>query len=203
MLIVTSLFLWSTDVRSVIKKEGLVVSATRCVQHFMALLACCKRWRKTPRIALHALLWVPVWGSIWPQFWRPCTGLHFASESNPKFLCRCTEHFIGRDSVTLFAMLQLYRPSRSLGSAANEVLVVPSCRTTANGRLLSIFKFTLWKSLHINVRSAETIYIMIFKNYLKAYLFTQWLTNLCKCWLSLLYLYAFKLGFMVRWKEIV
>ena len=65
-------------------------------------------------------------------------------------------------------MLLLYRPSRSLQFASDELLVVPGCRTMLGDRAFSTFSSILWISLPTSVRSSETLKTC--KNPLKSYL---------------------------------
>ena len=54
-------------------------------------------------------------------------------------------------------MLLLYRPSRSLQLASDELLVLPRCRTMLGDRAFSTFSSILWTSLPTGVRSYETL----------------------------------------------
>ncbi len=72
--------------------------------------------------------------------------------------------------------IQTYAPSRSLRSASERRLVVPSQRGTKS--LSRTFSWTVpswWNDLPISIRTAESL--AIFKKHLKTCLFRQHLTN--------------------------
>ena len=54
-------------------------------------------------------------------------------------------------------MLQLYRPSRLLWLASNELLVVPRCKKVFDDRAFSTFAPTLWNSLPTSVWPADSV----------------------------------------------
>ncbi len=73
-------------------------------------------------------------------------------------------------------LVQTYAPSRSLRSASERHLVVPSQRGTKS--LSRTFSWTVpswWNDLLISIRTAESL--AIFKKHLKTHLFRQHLTN--------------------------
>ena len=83
--------------------------------------------------------------------------LHWLPIHQQRSLYRCTEHFIGRDPVTIADVLQLYHPDCFIWSASDElVLVVPRCRTMLGDKAFSTHTFapTLWNSLPTGVRVA-------------------------------------------------
>ncbi len=74
------------------------------------------------------------------------------------------------------SLVQTYAPSRSLRSASERRLVVPSQRGTKS--LSRTFTWTVpswWNDLPISIRTAESL--AIFKKHLKTHLFRQHLTN--------------------------
>ncbi len=74
------------------------------------------------------------------------------------------------------SLVQTYAPSRSLRSASERRLVVPSQRGTKS--LSRTFSWTVpswWNDLPISIRTAESL--AIFKKHLKTHLFRQHLTN--------------------------
>ncbi len=82
----------------------------------------------------------------------------------------------GAAPIYLNLLVQTYAPSRSLRSASERRLVVPSQRGTKS--LSRTFSWTVpswWNDLPISIRTAESL--AIFKKYLKTHLFRQHLTN--------------------------
>ncbi len=76
----------------------------------------------------------------------------------------------------LNSLVQTYTPSRSLRSASERRLVVPSQRRTKS--LSRTFSWTVpswWNDLPISIRTAESL--AIFKKHLKTHLFRQHLIN--------------------------
>ncbi len=82
----------------------------------------------------------------------------------------------GTAPMYLNLLVQTYAPSRSLRSASERRLVVPSQRGTKS--LSRTFSWTVpswWNDLPISIRTAESL--AIFKKHLKTHLFRQHLTN--------------------------
>ncbi len=82
----------------------------------------------------------------------------------------------GAAPIYLNFLVQTYAPSRSLRSASERRLVVPSQRGTKS--LSRTFSWTVpswWNDLPISIRTAESL--AIFKKHLKTHLFRQHLTN--------------------------
>ncbi len=83
----------------------------------------------------------------------------------------------GTAPIYLNSLVQTYAPSRSLRSASERRLVVPSQRGTKS--LSRTFTWTVpswWNDLPISIRTAESL--AIFKKHLKTHLFAStWLTN--------------------------
>ncbi len=82
----------------------------------------------------------------------------------------------GAAPIYLNLLVQTYAPSRSLCSASERRLVVPSQRGTKS--LSRTFSWTVpswWNDLPISIRTAESL--AIFKKHLKTHLFRQHLTN--------------------------
>ncbi len=82
----------------------------------------------------------------------------------------------GTAPIYLNLLVQTYAPSRSLRSASERRLVVPSQRGTKS--LSRTFSWTVpswWNDLPITIRTAESL--AIFKKHLKTHLFRQHLTN--------------------------
>ncbi len=82
----------------------------------------------------------------------------------------------GAAPIYLNLLVQTYAPSRSLRSASERRLVVPSQRGTKS--LSQNFSWTVpswWNDLPISIRTAESL--AIFKKHLKTHLFRQHLTN--------------------------
>ncbi len=82
----------------------------------------------------------------------------------------------GTAPIYLNLQVQTYAPSRSLRSASERRLVVPSQRDTKS--LSRTFSWTVpswWNGLPISIRTAESL--AIFKKHLKTHLFRQHLTN--------------------------
>ncbi len=82
----------------------------------------------------------------------------------------------GTAPIYLNLLVQTYAPSRSLRSASERRLVVPSQRGTKS--LSQTFSWTVpswWNDLPISIRTAESL--AIFKKHLKTHLFCQHLTN--------------------------
>ncbi len=82
----------------------------------------------------------------------------------------------GTAPIYLNSLVQTYAPSRSLRSASERRLVVPSQRGTKS--LSWTFSWTVsswWNDLPISIRTAESL--AIFKKHLKTHLFRQHLTN--------------------------
>ncbi len=82
----------------------------------------------------------------------------------------------GTAPIYLNLLVQTYAPSRSLRSASERRLVVPSQRGTKS--LSRTFSWTVpswWNDLPISIRTAESL--AIFKKHLKTHLFCQHLTN--------------------------
>ncbi len=82
----------------------------------------------------------------------------------------------GAAPIYLNLLVQTYAPSRSLRSASERCLVVPSQRGTKS--LSRTFSWTVpswWNDLPISIRTAESL--AIFKKHLKTHLFRQHLTN--------------------------
>ncbi len=79
------------------------------------------------------------------------------------------------------SLLRIYIPSRSLRSASERRLVVPSQRGSKS--LYRTFSFTIpgwWNDLPIPIRNAGSL--SIFKQQLKTHLFQLYLTTLKKNW---------------------
>ncbi len=82
----------------------------------------------------------------------------------------------GTAPIYLNLLVQTYAPSRSLRSASERRLVVPSQRGTKS--LSLTFSWTVpswWNDLPISIQTAESL--AIFKKHLKTHLFRQQLTN--------------------------
>ncbi len=82
----------------------------------------------------------------------------------------------GAAPIYLNLLVQTYAPSRSLRSASERRLVVPSQRGTKS--LSRTFSWTVpswWNDLPISIRTAESL--AIFKKHLNTHLFRQHLTN--------------------------
>ncbi len=82
----------------------------------------------------------------------------------------------GTAPIYLNSLVQTYAPSRSLRSASERCLVVPSQRGTKS--LSRTFSWTVpswWNDLPISIPTAESL--AIFKKHLKTHLFRQHLTN--------------------------
>ena len=82
----------------------------------------------------------------------------------------------GSSAIYLKSLVQTYAPSRSLRSASERRLQVPSLRGTKS--LWRTFSWTVpswWNGLPISIRAAESL--TIFKKCLKTHLFHQHLTN--------------------------
>ncbi len=82
----------------------------------------------------------------------------------------------GTAPIYLNLLVQTYAPSRSLPSASERRLVVPSQRGTKS--LSRTFSWTVpswWNDLPISIRTAESL--AMFKKHLKTHLFRQQLTN--------------------------
>ncbi len=82
----------------------------------------------------------------------------------------------GTAPIYLNLLVQTYAPSRSLRSASERRLVVPSQRGTKS--LSQTFSWTVpswWNDLPISIQTADSL--AIFKKHLKTHLFRQHLTN--------------------------
>ncbi len=82
----------------------------------------------------------------------------------------------GAAPIYLNLLVQTFAPCRSLRSASERRLVVPSQRGTKS--LSQTFSWTVpswWNDLPISIRTAESL--AIFKKHLKTHLFRQHLTN--------------------------
>ena len=82
----------------------------------------------------------------------------------------------GTAPTYLSSLVQSYAPSRSLRSASERRLVVPSQRGSKS--LSRTFSWTVpswWNDLPISIRTAESL--LIFKKHLKTHLFRLHLTN--------------------------
>ncbi len=145
------------------------------IQNAAARLVFCepKRAHVTPLfISLH---WLPVAARI--KFKTLMLAYRTATDSAPAYF---------------HSLMTIYIPSRSLRSASEQRLVVPSQRGTKS--LSRTFSFTVpgwWNELPILIRNAESL--TIFKQHLKTHLFRHHLTsskkkynNLCSLSLTLL-----------------
>ncbi len=102
--------------------------------------------------------------------------LPIAARIKFKVLMFAYKTLTGTAPIYLNLLVQTYAPSRSLRSASERRLVVPSQRGTKS--LSRTFSWTVpswWNDLPISIRTAESL--AIFKKHLKTHLFRQHLTN--------------------------
>ena len=114
-----------------------------------ALLYGLPRTQKIQNLAACPALGAGVRGPYDPSFERIALASNSPTNQIQSPLCR-------QGPSCIVDMLQLYRPSRSLWSASNELLVVSRCRTMLGNRAFSTFASTLWNSLPTSMRSSET-----------------------------------------------
>ncbi len=114
--------------------------------------------------------------------WMHCKSLWI--KASAKWLkCKCKYKILmfsykttGAAPIYLNSLVQTYAPSRSLHSASERRLVVPSQRGTKS--LSQPFSWTVpswWNDLPISIRIAESL--AIFRKHLKTHIFRQHLTN--------------------------
>ncbi len=108
---------------------------------------------------------------LFSLYWLP-----IAARIKFKVLMFAYKTTTGTAPIYLNLLVQTYAPSRSLRSASERRLVVPSQRGTKS--LSQTFSWTVpswWNDLPISIRTAESL--AIFKKHLKTHLFRQHLTN--------------------------
>ncbi len=103
-----------------------------------------------------------------------CTGYQWQLTSSSRHWCLHTER--PQAQHYFHSLLRIYIPSRSLGSASERRLVVPSQRGSKS--LSRTFSFTIpgwWNNLPTPIRNAGSL--SIFKQQLKTHLFRHYLTS--------------------------
>ncbi len=135
-------------------------------------------WRAFPHVLSSLCNWSrmqqPEW-SLMNLFIR-LHWLPIAARIKFKVLMFAYKTTTGAAPIYLNLLVQTYAPSRSLRSASERSLVVPSQRGTKS--LSQTFSWTVpswWNDLPISIRTAESL--AIFKKHLKTHLFRQHLTN--------------------------
>ncbi len=104
----------------------------------------------------------------------PCTGYQWQLASSSRHCCLHTER--PQAQHYFHSLLRIYIPSRSLRSASERRLVVPSQRGSKS--LSRTFSFTIpgwWNNLPTPIRNAGSL--SIFKQQLKTHLFRHYLTS--------------------------
>ncbi len=105
-----------------------------------------------------------------------CTGYQWQLASSSRHWCLHTEPTTGSAPSYFHSLLRIYIPSRSLRSASERRLVVPSQRGSKS--LSRTFSFTIpgwWNNLPTPIRNAG--FLSIFKQQLKTHLFRHYLTS--------------------------
>ncbi len=105
-----------------------------------------------------------------------CTGYQWQLASSSRHWCLHTERPQAQHPPTSHSLLRIYIPSRSLRSASERRLVVPSQRGSKS--LSRTFSFTIpgwWNNLPTPIRNAGSL--SIFKQQLKTHLFRHYLTS--------------------------
>ncbi len=100
----------------------------------------------------------------------PCTGYQLRLASSSRHRCLHIE----QPQAYFHSLLQIYIPSRSLRSASERRLLVPSQRGSKS--LSRTFSFTVpvwWNDLPTPIRNADSL--TIFKRWLKTHLFHHYL----------------------------
>ncbi len=106
----------------------------------------------------------------------PCTGYQLQLASSSKTLMLAYKTTTGSAPTYFHSLLRIYIPSRSLRSACERRLVVPSQRGSKS--LSRTFSFTIlgwWNDLPTPVRNAGSLSIL--KQQLKTHLFQHYLTS--------------------------
>ncbi len=106
----------------------------------------------------------------------PCTGYQLPVHIKFKTLMLAYRTTTGSAPSFFHSLLQIYIPSRSLRSASERRLVVPSQRSSKS--LSRIFVFTIpgwWNDLPTPIRNTGSL--SIFKKQLKTHLFRHYLTS--------------------------
>ncbi len=106
----------------------------------------------------------------------PCTGYHLQLASSSRHSMLSSRTTTGSALVYFHSLLQIYIPSRSLRSASERRLVVPSHRGSKS--LSRTFSFTVpgwWNDLPTPIQTAGSL--SIFKKQLKTHLFQHYLTS--------------------------
>ncbi len=107
----------------------------------------------------------------------PCTGYQLQLASSSRHWCLHTER--PQAQHYFHSLLRIYIPSRSLRSASERRLVVPSQRGSKS--LSRTFSFTIpgwWNNLPTPIRNAGSL--SIFKQQMKTHLFRHYLTSSLK-----------------------
>ncbi len=105
-----------------------------------------------------------------------CTGYQWQLASSSRHWCLHTERPQAQHPSYFHSLLWIYIPSRSLRSASERRLVVPSQRGSKS--LSRTFSFTTpgwWNNLPTPIRNAGSL--SIFKQQLKTHLFRHYLTS--------------------------
>ncbi len=157
--------------------QALVLSRLDYCNVFLAGLPACtiKPLQLIQNAAARVVFNEPKKAHVTPLF----IGLHWlptAARIKFKVLMFAYKTTTGTAPIYLNLLVQTYAPSRSLRSASERRLVVPSQR--GNKSLSRTFSWTVpswWNGLPISIRTAESL--AIFKKHLKTHLFRQHLTN--------------------------
>ncbi len=158
--------------------QALVLSRLDYCNALLAGLPACtiKPLQLIQNAAARAVFNEPKKAHVTPLFIR-LHWLPIAARIKFKVLMFAYKTTTGTAPIYLNSLVQTYAPSRSLRSASERRLVVPSQRGTKS--LSRTFTWTVpswWNDLPISIRTAESL--AIFKKHLKTHLFRQHLTNL-------------------------
>ncbi len=169
-----SLFVWIPTSSSV---QALVLSRLDYCNALLAGLPACtiKPLQLIQNAAARVVFNEPKKAHVTPLFIR-LHWLPIAARIKFKVLMFAYKTTTGTAPIYLNLLVQTYAPSRSLRSASERRLVVPSQRGTKS--LSRTFSWTVpswWNDLPISIRTAESL--AIFKKHLKTHLFRQHLTN--------------------------
>ncbi len=157
--------------------QALVLSRLDYCNALLAGLPACtiKPLQLIQNAAARVVFNEPKKSSRYPLFIR-LHWLPIAARIKFKVLMFAYKTTTGTAPIYLNSLVQTYAPSRSLRSASERRLVVPSQRGTKS--LSRTFTWTVpswWNDLPISIRTAESL--AIFKKHLKTHLFRQHLTN--------------------------
>ncbi len=142
-------------------------------------------WRVFPHGLSSLCNWSRMQQPEWSLMSRKKLTLHLSSSGYTGYHSRshqiqgtdvCLQDHNWHCTIYLNSLVQTYAPSRSLRSASERRLLVPSQRGTKS--LSRTFTWTVpswWNDLPISIRTAESL--AIFKKHLKTHLFRQHLTN--------------------------